>query len=73
MTDSITKPTTKDEIKVERPRLHKVILVNDDFTPSPGLCAVCRMMIVSRTIVPSTTFYPKSGSWTSDRQLDLQR
>jgi ATP-dependent Clp protease adaptor protein ClpS len=24
---------TKDEIKVERPRLHKVILVNDDYTP----------------------------------------
>jgi ATP-dependent Clp protease adaptor protein ClpS len=33
MTDIITKPNTKDEIKVERPRLHKVILVNDDFTP----------------------------------------
>src|ERR1700692_194438 len=32
MTD-ITKPDTKDEIKVERPRLHKVILVNNDFTP----------------------------------------
>jgi ATP-dependent Clp protease adaptor protein ClpS len=28
-----TKPKIKDEIKVERPRLHKVILVNDDFTP----------------------------------------
>jgi ATP-dependent Clp protease adaptor protein ClpS len=33
MTDIITKPNTKDEIKVERPRLHKVILINDDFTP----------------------------------------
>jgi ATP-dependent Clp protease adaptor protein ClpS len=33
MTDIITKPNIKDEIKVERPRLHKVILVNDDFTP----------------------------------------
>ena len=33
MTDIITKPHIKDEIKVERPRLHKVILVNDDFTP----------------------------------------
>ena len=31
--DTVTKPTIKDEIKVERPRLHKVILVNDDFTP----------------------------------------
>ena len=33
MTDTITKPKIKDEVKVERPRLHKVILVNDDFTP----------------------------------------
>jgi ATP-dependent Clp protease adaptor protein ClpS len=33
MTDIITKPNIEDEIKVERPRLHKVILINDDFTP----------------------------------------
>jgi ATP-dependent Clp protease adapter protein ClpS len=33
MTDTITKPKIQDEIKVERPRLHKVILLNDDFTP----------------------------------------
>ncbi len=33
MTEITTKPTVKDEIKAERPRLHKVILVNDDFTP----------------------------------------
>jgi ATP-dependent Clp protease adaptor protein ClpS len=33
MTDTITKPSAKDEIEVDRPRLHKVILVNDDFTP----------------------------------------
>jgi len=28
-----TKPTTKTRLKTERPRLHKVILVNDDYTP----------------------------------------
>ncbi len=35
MTDVVTTPGTKIqiEIKVERPKLHKVILVNDDFTP----------------------------------------
>ncbi|MSP01842.1 MAG: ATP-dependent Clp protease adapter ClpS [Acetobacteraceae bacterium] len=33
MAEIITTPTTKDEMKVERPRLHKVILVNDDYTP----------------------------------------
>ncbi len=35
MTDVVTTPGTKIqlEVKVERPKLHKVILVNDDFTP----------------------------------------
>jgi ATP-dependent Clp protease adaptor protein ClpS len=33
MIGTTTNPKIKDEIKVERPRLHKVILVNDDFTP----------------------------------------
>ena len=31
--DTITRPISKDEMQVERPRLHKVILVNDDYTP----------------------------------------
>jgi len=29
----VTKPSTKAKPKLERPKLHKVILVNDDFTP----------------------------------------
>ena len=35
MVDTPTKPrtTTRTRTKVERPRLYKVILVNDDFTP----------------------------------------
>ena len=33
MSDNITTPRTKIRIEVERPRLHKVILVNDDYTP----------------------------------------
>ncbi len=33
MRDTITTPRVQLEVKVERPRLHKVILVNDDFTP----------------------------------------
>ena len=28
-----TKPRTKVRLKPERPRLHKVILLNDDYTP----------------------------------------
>jgi ATP-dependent Clp protease adaptor protein ClpS len=33
MADTDTKQKTKVKTKVERPRLHKVILVNDDYTP----------------------------------------
>ena len=33
MIDTVAKPKTRVRIKTERPRLHKVILVNDDFTP----------------------------------------
>ena len=29
----LAKPKTKSKPKVERPRMHKVILLNDDFTP----------------------------------------
>ena len=31
--DTIVKPRTKVKPKVERPKLYKVILINDDFTP----------------------------------------
>ncbi|HEY1383383.1 MAG TPA: ATP-dependent Clp protease adapter ClpS [Dongiaceae bacterium] len=33
MSDLVTIPTIKTQPKVERPRLHKVILLNDDYTP----------------------------------------
>jgi ATP-dependent Clp protease adaptor protein ClpS len=33
MSDLISKPRTEAKPKVQRPRLHKVILLNDDFTP----------------------------------------
>jgi ATP-dependent Clp protease adaptor protein ClpS len=33
MADIATTPTVNVEIKTKRPRLHKVILINDDFTP----------------------------------------
>ena len=33
MPEITTKPHTKIQLKTERPRLHKVILVNDDYTP----------------------------------------
>lgn len=33
MTDSVSKPNTKARPRLERPKLHKVILINDDYTP----------------------------------------
>lgn len=33
MSDIDTKSDTKPKLKTERPRMHKVILINDDFTP----------------------------------------
>ena len=33
MPDIDTRPRVRETVKTERPRLHKVILVNDDFTP----------------------------------------
>jgi ATP-dependent Clp protease adaptor protein ClpS len=33
MADSVTRPRTSTRPKVARPPMHKVMLVNDDFTP----------------------------------------
>jgi ATP-dependent Clp protease adaptor protein ClpS len=33
MSDNITRPRTRVRLKTERPRLYKVILLNDDYTP----------------------------------------
>lgn len=46
MSDTVTNPRTtvrpKVSPKTERPRLHKVILVNDDFTPREFVVTVLR-------------------------------
>jgi ATP-dependent Clp protease adaptor protein ClpS len=42
MSDIVTKPRTKVLPKTERPRLHKVILVNDDFTPREFVVTVLK-------------------------------
>ena len=42
MIDPVTKPRTKVKTKVERPRLHKVILVNDDYTPREFVVSVLK-------------------------------
>jgi ATP-dependent Clp protease adaptor protein ClpS len=42
MSDIANKPRTKAKPKTQRPRLHKVILVNDDFTPREFVVTVLK-------------------------------
>jgi ATP-dependent Clp protease adaptor protein ClpS len=42
MIDAVTKPKTRVKTKTERPKLHKVILVNDDFTPREFVVTVLK-------------------------------
>lgn len=38
----VVKPRTKVRSKIERPRLHKVILLNDDYTPREFVITVLK-------------------------------
>jgi ATP-dependent Clp protease adaptor protein ClpS len=40
--DTLTTPRVKPKTKIERPRLHKVILVNDDYTPREFVVTVLK-------------------------------
>src|SRR5437667_2308161 len=42
MPDTTATPKTKVKTKTERPRLHKVILINDDFTPREFVVTVLK-------------------------------
>ena len=42
MTDTDVKRKTRVKTKAERPRLHKVILVNDDYTPRDFVVTVLK-------------------------------
>ena len=42
MNNIATKPRTKVRPKTERPKLHKVILINDDFTPREFVVTVLK-------------------------------
>lgn len=42
MPETTTVPRTKLRPKTERPKLHKVILVNDDFTPRDFVVSVLK-------------------------------
>ena len=42
MNNTVNKRRTKVALKTERPRLHKVILINDDFTPREFVVTVLK-------------------------------
>jgi ATP-dependent Clp protease adaptor protein ClpS len=44
MIDTVIKPKTRTKTKTqtERPRLHKVILINDDYTPREFVVTVLK-------------------------------
>jgi ATP-dependent Clp protease adaptor protein ClpS len=42
MIEPVVKPRTKVKTKTERPKLHKVILVNDDYTPREFVVTVLK-------------------------------
>lgn len=42
MSDTVITPKTRTRTKTERPRLHKVILINDDFTPREFVVTVLK-------------------------------
>ena len=42
MSDTTTKPRLKIVPKTERPRLHKVLLVNDDYTPREAVIHILK-------------------------------
>ena len=42
MRETITKPRVQVRAKPERPRLHKVILLNDDYTPREFVVTVLK-------------------------------
>ena len=39
---TIVKPKTKSKVKTQQPRLHKVILINDDYTPREFVVTVLK-------------------------------
>ncbi|TPN77585.1 ATP-dependent Clp protease adapter ClpS [Mesorhizobium sp. CU2] len=42
MPETVVKPRTKTQPKTERPKLYKVILINDDFTPREFVVTVLK-------------------------------
>jgi ATP-dependent Clp protease adaptor protein ClpS len=50
MKDTATKPRVEVRTKTKRPPLHKVILVNDDYTPREFVVTVCVVAVYAKDI-----------------------
>jgi ATP-dependent Clp protease adaptor protein ClpS len=50
MSNIVIKPRIKVQTKTERPRLHKVILVNDDYTPREFVVTVLKAALWQPTL-----------------------
>lgn len=42
MTESVTRPRTETKPQTERPKVYKVLLLNDDYTPREFVVAILR-------------------------------
>ena len=60
MQDTDTKNRTETDLKPERPKLHKVILVNDDYTPR-GVVAVFTKDVAEAKATNATDMARKNG------------
>ena len=87
MSQSTTKPRVESRTKPQRPRLHKVILVNDDYTPREFVVTVLKgefrltddqayrvMITAHRKGVCVVSVYPQDIAETkAKRATDLAR
>lgn len=87
MAGAIAKPRTKVRVETERPKLHKVILVNDDYTPREFVVVVLKaefrmsedqahrvMITAHRRGVCVVSVYPKDVAETkATRATDFGR
>ncbi len=86
-TDTPSRPKTSTRLKVARPPLHKVILVNDDFTPREFVVRVLkaefritedqasRIMITAHTKRSGVVavFTPEVAETTATRSTEMAR
>ena len=74
MADIATTPRTRTRVKTERPRLHKVILLNDDYTPREFVVLVLKAvfrMNASQAEMVMITAHQKGACVVAVYQRDI--